>query len=187
MKAERALPVGFCPFCKESFENLARCPAHDLPLVPWSELPKEARDDDEPREPLAFGDGRWSVMVAAATTVVGFFLPVISVDEVPTTGALLAMERAPNAWIIPACAVASLAVVFRRRTAFALRGARFVIVFFGLVVLASMAFTARALIRGAALAESVLEPRVGAYVLAAAVVAYLLTPFVLGRQVESGR
>ena len=31
-------PPLFCPFCEECFEGEARCPEHDIPLVPFEDL-----------------------------------------------------------------------------------------------------------------------------------------------------
>lgn len=185
MSEPPALAVGFCPFCRESFEGVERCPDHDLPLVAWSELPREEVGTEPPA--TAFNQGRYAVLAAAGLALLGFFLPVVAVDGVSSTGALLAMESAANAWIVPACAFAAVATIARRRTAASLRGARFVIAFFGVVVLASMAWTTRAVVRGAALRGALVEPRVGAYLLALAALAFLLAPGVLGRQRESGR
>lgn len=187
MKPEAVLAVGFCPFCRESYEGLARCPAHDLVLVAWDALPPDADREPDPLEPFSLGHGRWIVLVGAALLLIGFFMPVLAVGEGTLTGLLLANDRAANAWIIPACALGAAATVLRRRTPAKLRGARFVVVFFGVVVLTSLVWTARAIVRGADAAELVVAPLAGTYVVLAAVALLFASPFVLGRQVESGR
>lgn len=190
MKPERTLDVGFCPFCRESYENLARCPAHDLPLVTFAELSPDEDAEPSPLSPI--GGGRWIVIVAVATTLAGFLMPVVAIDGTSTTGMLLAAEQAPNVWIVPACAFAALAIIARRKTLHELASARFAVFFLGLVVLVSMFWTARAILRGAAERGAIVEAEIGAWLVAAAVLAYFASPFILGvertrRQVESGR
>lgn len=143
--------VRFCPFCAEAFEEVSRCPEHDIPLVGLEELGRlrGAAPPDEHR-PLATHDlrfGRGVLVLAGLVCLVGFFLPFVEVrfpeGEAHATGLATASTVALNLWLVPAVAVALLGIVIRRRTLAAMRSARLAVA--GLAALggASLAFTLR--------------------------------------------
>jgi hypothetical protein len=77
----------FCPFCRESFEGLSRCPEHELELVPLQKLPasSHAHDpEDDPEDAQAGGPiapldprhGRGLVALGAALNGAALVLPL---------------------------------------------------------------------------------------------------------------
>jgi hypothetical protein len=122
--------VLFCPFCGEAFEAQARCPAHDLRLVPWHTLADRSRSvsetDPMPWQSLRLGRG-WLAVGAALTLLAFIALPLAEVDgALHMSGSMLrlALQRAPRLWLVPAAATAQMMVLYRRRSAHALRAAR---------------------------------------------------------------
>ncbi|MCU0674204.1 MAG: hypothetical protein MUE69_15570 [Myxococcota bacterium] len=141
--------VRFCPFCGESFEDEARCPEHDIPLVGFDEL-QRMRGDGTPddHQALATHDprfGRGWLVLSALVALVGFFLPFVEVaypeGSARATGLATASTVALNLWLVPAVALALFGIVFRRRTPSSMRSARLAVA--GLCILggASLAFT----------------------------------------------
>lgn len=136
--------VLFCPFCREPFEGLAHCPAHDLLLVPFRDLGPEqdpARDT-EPVSRFQPGFGRGFVFAGAALTFLAFFFSLASLSgQVNITNSMLelARGRAPRLWLVPLAAAAQLVVLHRRRSLFSLRGARLTVLVFALVPSAAVA------------------------------------------------
>jgi len=120
--------VLFCPFCAEPFEGVARCPTHDLELVPFRELARLRAIDDEARVPVfTLGMGRGPLFLGAALTLVAFVCPLVRLSgqiELTNTIVELAIGRAPRLWLVPAAALAILSIVVRRRTPVGMRGAR---------------------------------------------------------------
>lgn len=120
--------VLFCPFCRESFEGETVCPEHELSLVPWSELPRPARRDDEA---LAFWSpalGRGLLGAGAIGTLLAFMVaPLASTEGAMRMGGSmlkLAMLGSPKLWLVVMGPLASLAILYRRRAPLELRRAR---------------------------------------------------------------
>ena len=123
-------PVRFCPFCRDAYEAVERCPEHDLPLVALEELPSRPRplDPARPLPPWSLRAGRGWLLLAVVLLLVAPALPWVEV-VVGARGRLasgygLAMGRAVNVWIVPAVVVGWLLVLRLRRTPIALRSAR---------------------------------------------------------------
>lgn len=156
-----ATGVRFCPFCGESFEDEARCPEHDIPLVGFDELQRmrgSGAPDDH--QPLATHDprfGRGWLVLSALVGIVGFFLPFVEVaypdGSARATGLATASTVALNLWLVPAVALALFGIVIRRRTPSSMRSARLAVA--GLCVLggASLAFTLHRMQSGVAQVE----------------------------------
>lgn len=120
----------FCPFCREAFEGVTRCPDHDVELVTLRELGQLAAaiTPDDGRLPAASPRfGRGQIALGALGTLVGFVCPFGALaGEVRVQNSLLALARgrALRLWIVPAAAFALLLMLYRRRTPRELRGAR---------------------------------------------------------------
>lgn len=125
--------VLFCPFCRESFEDRARCPEHDLPLVAFDRLgpdPLEAEHDPDvvdttPLEPLDPRFGR--LWVALGAVLNALTLGFEFVRGVGPSAGLSVRElaiTAPSLWTVPLVSFVLLFVLRRRRTPRALRGLR---------------------------------------------------------------
>jgi hypothetical protein len=134
---DRVSSVLFCPFCRESFEGERVCPEHELSLVPWSDLPKPARKDDEPLARWSPALGRGALFVGALGTLLSFAtLPLASTEGTLRMGGSmlkLALLGSPKLWLVTAGALTQLAVLLRRRTPFELRRARIAVLFAALV------------------------------------------------------
>jgi len=122
--------VLFCPFCGESFEDVARCPDHDLPLVAWQELASSgpaAHDADGPVARFSPRHGRALLFASSAATLLAFLsLPLGHVQgDARYGGSLvsLALHGAHRLWLVPTGALALGATVLRRRTRAGLRAA----------------------------------------------------------------
>jgi hypothetical protein len=120
----------FCPFCREAFDETERCPDHDVPLVTLRELGQlsAAQIPDDQALPLwSARQGRGLVALGAVGALVGFFCPfgrLLGDVEISNTLAALARGRALRLWIVPVAALALLSMLYRRRSALAMRGAR---------------------------------------------------------------
>jgi hypothetical protein len=128
--------VLFCPFCRESFEGIERCPSHDLALIDFRELARAELASDDARLPVqSLRGGRGWLFAGALLTLCAFFLPLAqlsgAVDVENSLGELTA--RAPRLWLVPAAALATLSVLARRRTPAGMRGARLVVGLLALV------------------------------------------------------
>ena len=137
--AQRA-SVLFCPFCGESFEETARCPDHDLPLVPWSALPSSrpvAQQHDDPVTRFSPRHGRGLLLLASALTLLAFaLLPLGRVEgDARYGGSLLSLAShgAHRLWLVPAGAIALATATLRRRTRASLHGARLALLLLALV------------------------------------------------------
>lgn len=122
-------PVLFCPFCRESFEGEKLCPEHELSLVPWNDLPKPPRPDDEQLAWWSPAFGRGLLAAGAFGTLVAFAtlpLATTSVGAVHFGGSLLklALFGSPKLWLVPTGALTLLAMLGRRLTPVSLRRAR---------------------------------------------------------------
>jgi hypothetical protein len=125
--------VLFCPFCRECFEGLTRCPEHDLALVGFERLGPDPLDeahdpdvvDSTPLEPLDPGFGRgW---VAAGAVLNALALGFEFVRGVGPSAGLSVLElaiTAPSLWTLPIVSFVLLFVLRRRSTPRALRSLR---------------------------------------------------------------
>ena len=120
----------FCPFCREAFDDLDRCPHHDVALVSLRELGQLSAADvpDDKRVPLwspHFGRG-W-VALGAVCTLLSFLGPFGELTgdvEISNTLLHLARGRALRLWVVPVAAFALFLTLYRRRSPAAMRGAR---------------------------------------------------------------
>jgi hypothetical protein len=125
--------VLFCPFCRESFEGALQCPEHELTLVPWTALPTEPRPTSgADRDVVIWYSprlGRGLVAAGAVLTLIAMTLPLAHWSgQVEATLSLWAFAEAGHLrlWLAPGAAVAQLSILYRRRSAGAMRGARLV-------------------------------------------------------------
>lgn len=169
-----------CPFCREPFEGEARCPDHDLLLVPETEL-----EEGLPRE-AGFGlsHGRGLLLLASLLTMGAFFAPffVDAEGNLPPVSALgVALAGADSLWacfFAPALVLTTLLV---RSTPTSLVRARLALF---CVSLFSIAAPLLALRRGAMLVEaggSTLSKGAGAYALIGGLALMALASVLLGR------
>jgi len=163
--------VLFCPFCREAHEGQTHCPEHELPLVPFFELPSErkgpAADEVLPLWAPILGRG-WVASGAIATLLSFAVLPLAVVEgPVPMGGTMLrlALTTTPKLWLIPAAAAAQLAVLYRRRTPAAMRAARVVVPLVALIPGAAALWTLHGVQQAVALLAErtgqALEPSLG--------------------------
>ncbi len=125
--------VLFCPFCRESFEDLTRCPDHDLVLIGFDRLGPDPLDaahdpdviDNAPLDALDLRFGRgW---VAAAAVLNALALGCEFVRGVGPSAGLSVRElavTAPSLWTLPIVSFVLLYALRRRNTPRALRGLR---------------------------------------------------------------
>jgi len=134
--------VLFCPFCRESFEELARCPEHDLALVAFDQLGPDPLEpapdpdlvDDTPLESLELGFGRGLVGAAALlnASALGFeFVRGVGKSDGLTIRELAI--TAPSLWTLPIVSFTLLYLLRRRRTPRALRSLRVLVPLLSLV------------------------------------------------------
>ena len=72
----------FCPFCRECYEGERVCPVHELDLVEFQDLPRQAHETDLPAwdEPVLPWDirfGRGALALGALLLLVAFFLNLL--------------------------------------------------------------------------------------------------------------
>jgi hypothetical protein len=143
--------VLFCPFCRESFEGLSECPEHELALVPFHRLPKQAHERQEPGwdDLLPLLDpryGRALLLAGAVLAAVAFLVPFCTVSfeaqQTVYTGLAAAGRRAPNLWTVPFVAGVFLWMLLRRRSRGAMRGARPAALLLAFMPLISVAYSA---------------------------------------------
>lgn len=152
----------FCPFCRECFEGVEVCPDHELRLVDFTDLPRQSEPrvvrDDTVLGPLEWRHGRGASAVGAVLAIVGFFLPlftyVVGEQSVATGGMELATTRAPALWTIPFAGGVILAILGRRRTPGALRGARLVAPIVGAMPVMSLIYAGTRVAHAAAAATA---------------------------------
>jgi hypothetical protein len=184
--------VLFCPFCGEAFEGETRCPAHELLLVPWGDLPRSERalPDDEKLPWSSPRLGRGYVAFGAGLALLAFAaLPLARVEGALSMGgsmSMLALGGTPKLWLVPAAACAQLAILYRRRTPVSMRSARLAVALVACVPVFACVWTWVG--AGAAvslLAERIgqelhMRPGLGAYAIALAVAAMLVGAVRLG-------
>jgi hypothetical protein len=142
-------PILFCPFCRESFEGLSRCPSHDVELVTLRELAELAAATVHDEAALALWSprrGRALLAAGAALTLLGFFAPLARLSgDLQASSSLwtLAHGRALRLWIVPTAAFAIAMMLYRRRTGIEMRGARVAALFVSLLPSAVVAYTLR--------------------------------------------
>jgi hypothetical protein len=154
--------VLFCPFCRESFEGVRRCPDHELDLVPWHALPMTPTPVDEATRlaPYSLQLGRGWLLAGALITLVAFVLPMLTLSGDPPLHANMlrfASLRAGKLWMVPLSSIAVVMLVLRRRTPRAMRGARLAVAVLALMPLMSLAIT----LRGVWSATAALSARTG--------------------------
>ncbi len=125
----------FCPFCRECYEGEAVCPVHELALVDFAELPKQAHERDLPGweddvDPWDVRFGRGWIALGAVFVLVGFFMPFASatVDDetVAWSGLDLATGPARSMWTVPFVCALFVWLLLRRRSIVKMLGARLV-------------------------------------------------------------
>lgn len=154
--ARNEAPLLFCPFCRECFEGERECPAHELPLVAFDALPREEPDTLSHDQVLSILDprfGRGFIMAGALISLLGFYLPVLSIRSGDQArlfrGFEAAATRAPNLWTVPFVALMFVWILMRRRTPLAMLGARLAGVVFALAPLFSLSYTVLKVRQGA--------------------------------------
>jgi hypothetical protein len=151
--------VLFCPFCRESFEGLAACPEHDLPLVRFEQLGPDPFDPENmpeviDRTPLATVDpsfGRGYVAAGAFLNVLALGLEFVR--GVEGSEGLSTRELAitlPSLWTLPLVSVVLLYVLKRRDTPEAMRSVRVLVPLLALVSPLTAAWAVYRLEHGAA-------------------------------------
>lgn len=149
--------VLFCPFCRESFEGCARCPAHELPLVPFAALSPtrdgedgEADDDDlddDERDarlapadrPLALfdlGHGRGLVALAALLDALALVLPLVSLEVGRSLRTYELARALPALWSLGLVSFTLLFALVRRRSPRALASLRVLVPLLALISVA---------------------------------------------------
>ncbi|MBX7197444.1 MAG: hypothetical protein K1X94_35695 [Sandaracinaceae bacterium] len=151
----------FCPFCRECFEDADRCPDHDLPLVPFEQLPAAPREqEDDGQVPMLDpARGRLELVLAAIGLLLGFLVPLVEVSAAGRTQTFSALaaaaERAPNLWAIPIAGALFASLVGRRRTPLQMRGARLAGIVVALAPIVSLVYSIRRMIMAASLEHGV--------------------------------
>jgi len=147
--------VLFCPFCREAFERTTRCPDHEMPLVAWHQLPREAVivSDDARLGPYALIAGRGWVFLGAGLTLFSFVLPMLTMSgetELHANMFRFASLRAGKLWMVPLASIAQAAILFRRRTMRGLRAVRIAVACVALMPSAALALTLQGVTAAAA-------------------------------------
>ena len=127
--------VLFCPFCGDAFEGQALCPDHELPLVPWQQLPR-AKRSDPPEVALPWFSPRlgraWLAASSALSLLAFVALPLGRVSGGASMGGTLlqlALQGAHKLWLVPAASLTLLALLHRRRSPRAMQAVRLAAVF----------------------------------------------------------
>ncbi|MBX3272426.1 MAG: hypothetical protein KF729_19360 [Sandaracinaceae bacterium] len=125
----------FCPFCRECYEGETVCPVHELRLVDFTALPKQAHERDLPGleddvDPWDVRFGRGWIALGALFVLVGFFMPFASAtvedQSVSWSGLDLANGPARTMWTVPFVAALYVWLLLRRRSVVKMAGARLV-------------------------------------------------------------
>jgi hypothetical protein len=131
--------VLFCPFCGDGFEGVTHCPDHELPLVPWQQLPR-AKRSDPPDVDLAWFSPRlgrgWLATSAVLGSIAFACMPLGHAQGSAKMGGTmlqLALHGAHKLWLVPAAAITLLLMLYRRRSPQALRAARLAALFTALI------------------------------------------------------
>ncbi len=181
----------FCPFCRECFEGEETCPSHELALVDFQDLPKQAHEHempgwDEDVDPWDVRFGRGWLALGAVLLVVGFFLPLASglVEDtaVSWTGYQVATGPAGNLWTVPFVAAMFVYFLLKRRTPVKMMGSRLVAVVLSIAPALSLGYSILNVQRGVARMHGALalEWGAGVYVIAVACVLLLVGSFRFG-------
>jgi hypothetical protein len=139
--------VLFCPFCGDGFEGVTHCPDHELPLVPWQQLPR-AKRSDPPDVDLAWFSPRLGRGWLASSALLGLIafacLPLAHARGSAQMGGTilqLALHGAHKLWLVPAAAITLLLMLYRRRSPQALRSARLAALFTSLIAPSAVLWT----------------------------------------------
>lgn len=155
----------FCPFCRECYEGETRCPEHELALVPFEKLPRNAEDaaadlprDDEDVSPFDGRFGRAIVAAGALTLLASFGMTFVDIvvqgDATGFSGLEAASGRAPNLWTVPFVGVVLLAILGRRRTLAKMRSARLSMILLAVAPLFAIGYSYLHVLEGAAAAST---------------------------------
>jgi hypothetical protein len=147
--------VLFCPFCRESFEDLESCPEHELRLVPLALLPADEHADEseqdeltvdrelaerlpalpEDRELALFAPqhGRALVAVGALLNALALALPLVRLEGAPMLTTFELARARPSLWTLALVSFTSLYALARRRSLRQLRGLRVLVPLLALV------------------------------------------------------
>lgn len=140
----------FCPFCRECYEDRTHCPEHELELVDFQDLPRQAHERavgwEDAVVPWEIRFGRLELMLGVAAALIGFFaLPLVvgSFDDraISWTASEIAMQRARNLWAVPFVAAMFVVFLYRRRTPLSMRGARLAGVVLALMPAVSLGYS----------------------------------------------
>lgn len=175
----------FCPFCRECYEDRARCPEHELELVEFQDLPRQAHERavgwEDPVVPWEIRFGRLELVLGVAAALIGFFaLPLVvgTFDDraISWTASDIAMQRARNLWSVPFVAAMFVVFLYRRRTPLSMRGARLAGVVLALMPAVSLAYSLWQVDRGVMATQGAVAAEWGAgvWVIAAASVSFLV-------------
>jgi hypothetical protein len=189
-------PLLFCPFCRECYEGETHCPDHELELVAWGALPKQAHEErpggwDDPVAPAELRFGRAWIALGAALAIAAFFLPFASArfeeHETVWNGLEMASSRAPNLWTVPFVGAMFLWFLYRRRTPRQMQGARVAGILLALMPLASVLYTVWNVQRGAAGTYGAIAVSFGTgpWIAAAATVFFAIGSALFGRGAAS--
>ncbi len=198
-RQRKAPQIGFCPFCRECFEDVKECPDHDLQLVAFDKLAPETphHDEDAPVHPWNLRYGRAWLWVSGLLILIGFLMPLLTTVRPermygPTVtashnGIQVALQVAPNLWILPMVTFGLFSLAMRRRTRKALRSARAVPPVLGAMAAASLGLTWVRISRGTELLTGQLgqdvaaQPSVGVGVVALGIGVAILSAWRVGR------
>lgn len=169
----------FCPFCRECYEGERECPEHELALVDFADLPKQAHERELPgwEEPVVPWEprfGRAEMALGAVAVIAGFFLPIaVGTSEGQTiswSGFDVAMGRGANLWTVPFVGAMFIYLLVRRRTPVQMLGARLVAVVLSVMPVVSLGYSLWHVQRGVDQQHGALavEWGVGVWVIAAA-------------------
>lgn len=175
----------FCPFCRECYEGEKECPVHELELVEFQDLPKQAHERptvgwDEPVAPWEPRFGRAWIALGAALCLVGFFMPVVmATSEEGTqvwTGLAVASGPGKNLWTVPFAAALFVFFLVRRRTPVQMLGTRLVGLVLALMPSISLGYSLYNVYRAADRAHGAISVDVGTgvYLIGAATVLLLI-------------
>lgn len=157
--------VLFCPFCRESYEGKTECPEHELALVEFSALPKQAHERqlpgwDEPVPPTDLRFGRAWIAGGSALAVTGFFLELAGAESdrqaISFTGLEAATGPAPNLWTVPFVAVMFVVFLYRRKTPAEMRSSRLAGLLLAAMPIVSVIYSAWNIERGVEAAHGAL-------------------------------
>lgn len=175
----------FCPFCRECYEGERECPVHELELVEFQDLPKQAHERqvhgwDDPVAPWEPRLGRAWLAIGAALMFIGFFMPIV----VATTeegsqawsGVVIATGPGKNLWTVPFAAALFVFFLIRRRTPVQMLGTRLVALVLSVMPAVSLGYSLYNVQRAADRTHGamVVEWGNGVWVIAAATVLLLI-------------